>query len=281
MKKTLIYSIVLLAACLCLAAFTYLPLPAVVAQQAGFTQQLFDQFIEMRVGTGAPVYWYCYGELYAYPTGKLLAKVEGIDTDRLGNPADRKKQPDTALQLSRKVFVYRDPTTNAILREVNGQRVKHIEYPYQMITYRLKDGAVTTAVEQGVAPRIQKIEGSNPITARRFGELSIFSAPLFLNIETPRGKYEAYENYDFLRQPKKTGAPQYQLSWNRYGDQPAFYGPGRSMIQLLAYRVDRYQDLPATIREFLEKEATLWMQPPKDIEEIRQLQKGETPTGKN
>lgn len=278
MMKTMFSATYFLAAWLGLAALTGSTLNPVNAQREGFTQQLFDQFIEMRVGTGAPVYWYCYGELYAYPTGKLLAKVEGVDTDRL---LKSERKPDTATQLSRKIFVYRDPATNAILREVNGQRVKHIEYPYQMITYRLKDGAVTTAVEQGVAPRIQKIEGSNPITARRFGELSIFSAPLFLNIETPRGKYEAYENYDFLRQPKKTGAPQYQLSWNRYGDQPAFYGPGRSMIQLLAYRLDRYQDLPATIREFLEKEAPLWMHPPKDIEEIRQLQKGETPPSKD
>lgn len=279
--KKLFFATVLLAAWFSLVAFTGSTFNPVNAQREGFTQQLFDQFIEMRVGKGEPVYWYCYGELYAYPTGKLLAKVEGIDTDRLVKAANGKSQADTAVQLSRKIFVYRDPATNAILREVNGQRVKHIEYPYQMITYRLNGNAVTTAVEQGVAPRIQKIEGSTPITARRFGELNIFSAPLFLNIETPRGKYEAYENYDFLRQPKKTGAPQYQLSWNRYGDQPAFYGPGRSMIQLLAYRVDRYQDLPATIREFLDKEAPLWRQPPKDIEEIRQLQKGETPQGKN
>ena len=244
----------------------------------GFTQQLFDQFVEMRFGTGAPVYWYCYGELYSYPSGKLLAKVEGIDTDRQLISA---RKPDSAVQLSRKVFVYRDPQTNAILREVNGQRVKHIEYPYQMITYQLSGDTVTVQVEQGVEPRVQRIAGSTPISARRFGELSIFSAPLFLNIETPRGKYEAYENYDFMRQPKKTGAPQYQLSWNRYGDQPAFYGPGRSMIQLVAHRVDRYQELPATIREFLEKEAPLWLQPPKDLDEIRRLQKGEMPPAKN
>ena len=258
---------------LALGALTFSTLKPVSAQREGFTPQLFNQFIEMRAGTGEPVYWYCYGELYAYPTGKLLAKVEGIDAAR---QVKAERTPTSALQISRKIFVYRDPQTSAILREVNGQAVKHIVYPYQHLTYRLNGPQVTVLVEQGVAPRVQKIEGSTPITARQLDGLTIFSAPLFLNIESPRGKYEAYENYDFLLQPQKTSAPQYQLSWNRYGDQPAVFGPGRSMIQLVAYRVNRYEQLPATIRSFIDQEAPLWKLPPRDVEEIRRLQKGET-----
>ena len=196
--KKLFYSTILLAALLGLAAFTHTTLKPVNAQPEGFTAQLFNQFVEMRCGTGEPVYWYSYGELYAYPTGKLLAKVEGIDAARQVKAAKAERQPDSAVQISRKIFIYRDPQTGAVLRKVNGQVVEHILYPYQQITYRLTGAQITTSVEQGVAPRVQKIEGSHGITARQFGGLTIFSAPLFLNIESPRGKYEAYENYDFM-----------------------------------------------------------------------------------
>lgn len=59
---------------------------AQVASNPAFTPitpALFSQFVDMRVGTGEPVYWYCIGEVYEYPSGKLVAKVEGIDTARL------------------------------------------------------------------------------------------------------------------------------------------------------------------------------------------------------
>jgi hypothetical protein len=106
--------------------------------------------------------------------------------------------------------------------------------------------------------------------AREFGGLIMFSAPLFLNFPN----YKAYENYDFLVQPKNVrGVPRYQLTWNRRGDLPSFFGGGDSVFQLVSYRVDRYSDLPQTIRDVLEKEARMWMNPPKDLAEIVELQK--------
>jgi len=41
----------------------------------------------------------------------------------------------------------------------------------------------------------------------------------------------------------------------------------------VSWRVDQYSDLPPSIRAYLESEASLWLQPPRDIAEIRQLQK--------
>ncbi len=46
------------------------------AQNSQFTPEFFRQFTEMRAGTGKPIYWYCVGEIYEYPGGKLIAKVE-------------------------------------------------------------------------------------------------------------------------------------------------------------------------------------------------------------
>ena len=108
------------------------------------------------------------------------------------------------------------------------------------------------------------------IIARELNGLVIFSAPLFLNFPG----YQAFENYDFLIQPKDAkGAPRYQLTWNRRGDLPKFFGGGDSVFQLASYRIDKYEDLPKTMREALESDGRLWMSPPEDLAEIAELQK--------
>jgi hypothetical protein len=146
-------------------------------------------------------------------------------------------------------------------------KVEPIAYPYQQITYELKDGTMFANVVQGKVPRIQKIDSSGGNIARKFGNVMVFSAPLFLNFPN----YKAYENYDFFIQPK--GKHKYQLSWNRRGDLPAFFGGGDSVFQLASYRVDKYADLPKTMRDILESDGKLWMNPPKDLKEIAELQK--------
>ncbi len=250
---------------LLLIAVTLILTQSLFAQ--GFNPDLFKQFTVMRIGTGEPVYWYCIGEIYEYPSGKLVAKVEGIDTARY---VKSESSASTALQLSRKIFFYRDFKTNEILREVNGMKVEPIAYPYQQISYELKGDRIVTSVVQGKTPRVQKIEGGSEMIARRLNGLTIFSAPLFLNF--PGSK--AFENYDFFIQPKTAkGAPRYQLTWNRRGDLPKFFGGGDSVFQLTSYRIDKYADLPKTMRDALESDGRLWMIPPKDLAEIAELQK--------
>ena len=232
-----------------------------------YTPELFKQFVEMRVGAGEPVYWYCVGEIYSYPDGKLIANVEGIDTARLMKSASSAAK---SVQLSRKIFFYRDALTNEVLREANGKKVERIAYPYQHITYEYRDKKLLASVVQGKAPRIQNVASTGQNFVRQFGGATVFSLPLFLNFPS----YQAYENYDFFRYPKAAkGVPQFQLSWNRRGPLPPFFGGGDSVFQLASYRVDKYADLPQTLRETLEKDARLWMNPPKDLKEIEELQK--------
>ena len=238
-----------------------------------FTPELFKQFVEMRAGSGEPIYWYCLGELYSYPDGRLLAKVEGVDTARL---VPSETTADRAVQISRKIFIYRDTMTNAVLKIVDGKPVRPIEYPYQHITYSLKDGRLVSFVEQGSAPRLQKIGPIGGASFKRFGDGTVFAVPLFLSFDTPRGRSESYENYDFWINPKSQDQ-KYQLSWNRFGDLPPFLGAGKGVMQLVSYRRDSYESLPATIRDYLENEAPLWKLPPKDLNEIRELQQGATP----
>jgi hypothetical protein len=247
---------------------------AAIANASGFDDTMFRRWVEMRVGSGDPVYWYCIGTVFSYPEGKALMRVEGIDTARL----DRSRStPQIAHQLSRKTFVYRDLGTNEIVRSWRGQQLDAIEYPYQYITYELKGDSMETFVEQGSAARLQRIGPGTDIIARKLGNAVAFSAPLFLDLPLPDGaRYQAFENYDFLAQPQGRGIQHpYQISWVRYGDLPA--GLGKTVMHMIAWRVDRYADLPGSIRVYLESEAKLWRLPPKDMNEIRVMQTSALP----
>ena len=95
-----------------------------------------------RVGAGEPIYWYSIGEVYSYPDGALLARMEGFDTARLVRD---ETDPHTAYQLSRKTFVYRHPETDEIFREVDGE----VSEPYEQLTVDVEEqyqGAIMEAL---------------------------------------------------------------------------------------------------------------------------------------
>jgi hypothetical protein len=234
----------------------------------GFDRDAFRAFVDMRTGTGEPLFWYCEGTVYEYPSGQPLMRMEGIDTARLWrDPAE----PGVAKQLSRKTFFYRDLDTGRVLTEFRGKPLAPIEYPYQFITYALRGDRVQTFVEQGRAPRLQRIGPGDDMQVRRVRGDYVFTAPLFLDFPVPGAeRYQAFENYDFIVSGKPGADPAtHRLSWLRYGDLP---GAGRTVMHLVSWRVERYADLPAPMREYLESRARLWMQPPADIAEIRALQ---------
>jgi hypothetical protein len=242
--------------------------PTTAVPGGSFDEAAFRRFVEMRTGRGEPIYWYCEGLVYAYPSGKPLMRMEGIDTARLWrDPAE----PGVAKQLSRKTFFYRDLETGRVLAEFAGQPLAPIEYPYQFITYELRDGRVRTFVEQGRAPRVQRIGPGEDMQVRRVRGDYVFTAPLFLDFPAPGGaRYQAFENYDFVVSGRPDADPAtHRLSWLRYGDIP---GVGKTVMHLVSWRIDRYADLPAPMRDYLETRARAWMQPPADIAEIRALQ---------
>jgi hypothetical protein len=262
-----------------LAALCALAAPAVAkdASDTGFTPALFNRFIDMRVGDGAPVYWYSVGTVRAYPSGELLYRMEGFDTARMHWP-DRSKP--VVHQYNRKIYVFRDVATNQVVRTLNGTAVEPIAYPYQFISYQLIGSQVKTIVEQGQAPRVQRIESDGTkMAVKPVGNALMFTAPVYLDFPTPNGgRYQAFENYDFMVQPRNSGVnvPN-QLSWLRTGPLPASLGGGQSVMHLVSWRVDRYADLPKTIRDYVETDAPLWKLPPRDLTEIRKLQAPATP----
>lgn len=254
----------------CLVAAVLLA-PIAALADGGFSDAVFAAWAEARTGSGDPVYWYSVGTMNAYPSGEVLAVMEGFDTAR----SEIDPETGAVRQYSRKIYIFRDPDTGAVLREVAGQKVAPIAYPYQFITYA-RDGAggMLTTVEQGAGPSFSRFGPSGGMTARKLGDAVNFNAPVWLDFEVAPGvRYQAWENYDFFIQPEAAETAQrYQLSWVRYGALPVWTGAGNGVMQMTGWRVARFADLPDGIRRYVETEAPLWMQPPRGLEEIRALQ---------
>ena len=165
-----------------------------------------------------------------------------------------------------------------MLTEFEGKPVKPIKYDYQIIEYaRGPGGAVVPSVVQGSGAR-KRVIPCMPITARRSGGGTLlFQAPLFIDMEIPgRGRYQAWEIYDFAMDPAwPRGAAPY-LTWARQGASPPFAAtasPG-AVMHLAGERVTSYAALPASVRAVIEGDGdyALFKAPPADMAEVEGLQ---------
>lgn len=238
----------------------------------GFDEASFRLWVDARAGTGEPVYWYSTGTVRAYPSGELLFLMEGYDTARSHWP-----QPgeSVAHQYNRKIYIFRDPATGEVLETWNGQAVEPVAYPYQFIRYALDGEGMKTTVEQGAGERVQTVEGGS-MAHRLVGDTHVFTAPVFLDFPIPgtERRYQAWENYDFFIQPEEGVAEPHQLSWARVGPLPPWAGGAQSVMHLVTWRVESFEDVPADFRRYILEQAPLWKAPPQDLAEIRQLQEG-------
>ncbi len=247
---------------------------ATVAQvrQGGFDRELFDRFVSMRTGDGEPVFWYFTGTVKGYPSGDLLAIMEGVD---LGVLARKPSEPDLAYQLSRKIYIYRDPVTNEVIEEIDGKPVSAVQYPYQLMSYKLEGDRLVAMVEQGREPNLQSIGPVTDISARWLGDgVAQYSSPVFLNYTLPgRGRVQSFENYDFFIQPDSIDrATRFQLSWVGYSAAPPFNEGKPTIKHMVGWRTDSFDDLPQSIKSYVSDKAPLWMAPPMNFADIEALQ---------
>ncbi len=258
------------------AAATMFAATDAVSESAGTRGRVPEElriWVDGRAGTGEPVYWIAEGGVYAYPSGEKLLGMIGFDASTVIWPEDAS---DRAIHLTRKTFTYTDPVTGEILTEYQGQPVVPIAYPYQMITYRMKDGKIHGDVEQGVGEQVQFIESQEGMRVRRLGRSTLsVTASVFLDFPLPQGtRYQAWENYDFfLHSADKVDEP-HQLSWQRYGALPPFAGKGKAIYHLLSWRVESEQEFPPALLAWAREEMPMWLRPPADLDEIRALQSG-------
>ncbi len=253
------------AALLCaLAALAQGPSPAVAA---GFDRALFEVFVDSNMGSdGKPVYYYSTGTVKTFPGGQLLATIEGVDMARLL----RRDADGTVHKASRKFYILRDPQTGAVLEQIDGQPNDRYFYPYQYMTFRLDGDRLVGTATQGSGAALRTVDIGAAMEARRIGNVVAFSAPNAREAADGTGSFEMYEFWVTPRRARLQ--PSATLTLTLVNWHPI--GRGRPVYtHRTSWRVDRYADLPASIRDYIETRAPLYREPPRDFAEIERLQR--------
>ncbi len=240
---------------------------ALPAAAAGFDADLFEVFVDSNMGRdGKPVYYYSTGTVKTFPGGELLATIEGVDMARLL----RRDADGTVHKASRKLFILRDPKTGVVIEEIDGQRLDESFYPYQYMTFRLEGRELRGVSTQGAGAAKRTVDIGSAMDARRVGDLVVFSAP---NARARPDGTGSFEMYEFWVQPKRSKVqPSTTLTLTLVNWHPI--GRGKPVYtHRTSWRVDRYDALPASLRDWIDRHAPLYREPPRDMAEIEALQK--------
>lgn len=181
-----------------------------------------DAFVQMRSGLlpSTPpgqysdvVFWSADGELYQSPSGKMLARMEGLECShavRLSPEEDEEEEEDIVRIFSRKLFWFLHPETDEIMTEWNGLPVDSIQYDAQVFDMKKQPQPPPpspTPQEEGTPTVLQQSEKDDffltpiqptvvrstrlvpcmPIIPRWGGSpnLLMFQVPVFIDIKIP------------------------------------------------------------------------------------------------
>ena len=258
---------------LCITLFVcmaFVSVSPVEAANAADDADILRTWVEARAGSGDVVHWIAEGTLHAFPSGEPLLNMIGFDSSRV---IWDEENPNVAQHLTRKTFVFTDLETGEIVTEFRGQKIDPIAYPYQLITYRYENGKIYGDVEQGVGDQVTVIKAEDGITPTKMGDAWAFNAAVFLDIPLPNGaRMEAWENYDFFIQPAGAVEEPHQMSWARYDKAAPWTGGTPTIMHMLSWRVENHDEFPPQLLEWAQQNAAMWLDAPKDINEIRALQ---------
>lgn len=244
-------------------------------------EEAYDAWIETRLGPadGSPIYWWGSGLVSDAETGEPLYIFEYYDTTHQITHPD---YPNKQIGLTRKFDAFRDKDTHEILKTFEGREMKTLLYPYQMLEYELVDGKVLSAVTQGSGKHLRTHRSEGGIYTKRVGDFWHFEVHAQFSVarpEYPGTRDTAAGNWLFItRADDTTTTPIHHwavtsVGWRESIDGSAQTEPRR--LRLTHYDgggFADYEELPQHVREFIEAELPAWKEPPRDIEEVREIQ---------
>lgn len=246
------------------------------AHSGEVTEDQFRGWVDARCGTGEPVYWYARGDARAFPGGEVLFRFDFMEENRLIiDPAN----PDAKVCLGRKMNLFLDKETGAVLHEFRGQPVEQLIYPYQMIAMSLEDGGVTAVATQGSGEYLRTYDLKDTISVSDFGGRRSYDAASMFTSRREAGVLNTFEYLTYSMAPviEDVQDPNPGIVFTLGYERPAWAGgDGKTdfMLQhMIGKRVSTYAELPDHIRRFIATDAPMFAAPPADMTEIRQLQK--------
>ncbi|CAB9505344.1 Protein of unknown function (DUF1838) [Seminavis robusta] len=226
-------------------------------------------------------FWTADGELYESPSGKMVARIEGVEASHAVRLHD-----NMVRIFSRKLVWFLDPDTYEIMDSYQGKPVKPIRYDAQVFDFEImgkkkKTPVVEEPLLQPIQPyvvRSARVVPCMPITPRWGGcsDILMFQVPLFIDIDIPlpngqTRRYQAWEFYDYYLDHSNANKKPPVLSWMRQGNTPPFCMEGNGVMHARGHRVSKFQDLPETTQEYVNENYPHFRGPPNDMEEVDRL----------
>lgn len=259
-------------------AVLFAALLSAAAWSGELTQKDFEMFADARFGPpdGKARYWHGQGPIRDPQTGKTIYVFEYYDTVRhLIDP----QNPNKRYGIVRKLDLFRDKDTGALLETFEGRPVKPWVFPYQLMELELKDGKVLLTVTQGAGEflRTHKFPQSN---IERLGNVAHVTFRGFYSTRRPEipDRVSTTTMSSLFMICAANCAADAAPQWNQSGVSPLAPWAGGDGTKL-AYmhisgaRFETYDELPQRVRAVVDKQFPEWRQPAKDLDEVRALQR--------
>ena len=284
--------------------------PRDARRENGWTLTDFQAFAELKIGKpgGPSVRWSVEGELFEYPTGRLLARVAGVDVCRRvdddtqsaaierevrsPSPATNTAQsslsrPDAkTTSISRKLLLFLDPETNEVMTEFEGRAVEPAAFPYRVVEYAFssnetragnpdgpsgpgaRGGSVTATVTVGAGASKMSLTGASVAVSRGRQTANDRVFSVPAFLDVETRDGGRHEAYESYDY-FQTGSGE-TFAWTRFGACAPF---GEAcVLRALARRVPSHEALPEAVRRFAKENAPEYADAPRDLAEIRTLQ---------
>mmetsp|Transcript_3630 Transcript_3630/g.6897 ORF Transcript_3630/g.6897 Transcript_3630/m.6897 type:complete len:323 (-) Transcript_3630:1395-2363(-) len=252
---------------------------------SGWTERWFRWWTRLRVGDGRPVLWYGEGELSAVATGRILARMEGLEA--MVAVGDKSVEDEHEVMASAcRVIAFRDPDTGNYMENFRfrpkspPRAVELVEVPEQLVRFRWRkrDGDLWMSAVSRAPPNAERAstEGKtiiqtstrrvrivSPPRSDELGATSLTFA-FHTTAETKRrgGASAVWEQFQY--RTNLFARP--TMSWTRVGQCPSWYGPWQCVMSMRAKQVHRMGDIPKSLRRFLEERGSQFLSTPsKDL----------------
>lgn len=225
---------------------------------------------------GKTRYWYGTGPVRNLETGNVLYTFEYYDAVRhVIDP----ENPNRRIGIVRKLDLFRDKDTNELLRSFNGNPVKSAIYPYQLFELELKDGAIELRATQG-SGNFVRTHTFTEMRIDQFGNSSHISIPAHFNTTSAElpGFVQSYAmTAMYITCQGDCGAEPHN-QWAQsdvFPTLPWAGGDGKklSYMFMTGARFDDFSDLPAHLKNMIDKDYPEWRHPAKNLKEVEQLQR--------
>jgi hypothetical protein len=238
------------ALALLFASAVVAPAHAADPSVGGFDRDSFRAYVSAQGGERAPLMFVYRGTTLDVPSGRVLAVVDGFQIAHATLPDAQGR----AYAWRRAFLLYRDATSGVVLRHYPDVRASRTAPPLSITRLALIGDVLEPIALSGVRggpPR--RVVANERLAARRDGRDFVFQRVL-----TPPNPIEQPVEImeTLVRSSGGTARDRLRMSMTKVANNTDFLPPGGRHVLYMTWRpVERWADVPESLRQFVDTEA--------------------------